>query len=135
MTVREKRAWVGVGASLLALVGYAVLIPVMGPERACGAFAAIALFALSALIGRRELSDERDRSITRRALSVGARASYAVFVAGCLAVWAVAHAKGHDQVPTYAVTTIVWFGAAIFLLVQNVAVLFLYRGHVEADHG
>lgn len=134
MNAEQKRAWMGVGCMAASLAGFASLVPFAGVWPATAAFALFAVNGFAPLIGRGETTDERDRSIARRATLGGAMASYVAFVIGCMSTWFVAFAwQGRDQVPVHLLGTITVLGLVVFYFVRSLAVLVLYGRHAEAD--
>ncbi len=134
MTAEQKRAWLVVGSVIACVVGYLVLLPFLGPHGATAAFAVIGVNGLAPFIGRREQTDERDRSISRRAALVGGMASYLAFVLGCMGTWFVAFLwQGDAKVSVHLLPAITFLGGIVLYVVWAVVVLVLYGRHVEAD--
>lgn len=135
MNAAQKRAWLAVVTGTICVVGYLILIPLLGPKVAMAAFALFGINGLAPLIGRKESTDERDRIIQRRATLGGAMASYMIFVLGCVGTSLIAWAwLGKDQVPVYLLEAICLIGAITLVASHGAIVLALYRRHVEADN-
>lgn len=135
MNAEQKRAWLGLVSGLACVVGYIALLPFVGPNGAAVAFSFFALFGFTPLIGRKQRSDERDRSIVRRAALIGAIASYLAFVLGCMGTWFIAYIwLGHEQISVHVIAQITCLGGVVFISVHSAAVLVLYGRHAEADN-
>lgn len=134
MNAEQKRAWLAVGSGIACVVGYLVLLPLLGPHGATGAFAVFGVNGLAPWIGRGEQADERDRSINRRATLAGGMASYLAFVLGCMGTWFVAYLwQGNAQVSVHLMAAVTFLGGIVLCVVRGVVVLVLYGRHVEAD--
>ena len=135
MNAEQKRAWFSVITGMICLVGYVVLIPFVGPMMAMTIFALFGITGLAPLIGRKETTDERDRSIGRRATLGGAMASYGAFLFGCMGVWTINyHWLKHEQVSIHVLPNITFFGVFALFFVRSVVLLVLYARHTEADN-
>ena len=134
MNAEQKRAWLGVVTMIACVVGYFVLLPFFGPIVATAAFAFFAINGFAGSIGKGEKTDERDKSIARRATLGGAMASYLVFIAGCMGTWIVVSLFQHEeQVSVHVLPKITMFGFIAFYFIRSVVILILYNRHVEAD--
>ena len=134
MNSHQKRAWFMVGTGIAVLVGYVILLPFVGPNRAFAATGVFGITGFTPLIGRKERSDERDKAILRRAVMAGGLASYLTFVASLMVAWGVVFGwYQRTQVSVDVLPQIVMLGACAFFLTQGVSVLLLYRRHVEGD--
>ncbi len=134
MNAEQKRAWLAVATMAACVVGYLVLLPFFGPLVATAAFAFYGINGFAGLIGQGEKTDERDKSIARRATLGGAMASYLAFILGCMGTWFVVFAfQREKQVSVYVLPTITMFGGIVFFFTRSVAILVLYGRHVEAD--
>jgi hypothetical protein len=136
MNAEQKRAWVGIGSGIACVVGYIALVPFVGPLGATVALTLALVYPFAFLVfpGWKEKPDERDRTISRSATSIGFMASYMAFVSGCMGVWFVAHEwQGRKMVSVHVLAVVTAFGFAVFCLVRSLAVLRLYGRHVESD--
>ena len=135
MNGEQKRAWLGLVSGIACAVGYAALVPFLGPMAATSAFALYGINGFAPLIGRKDKGDERDKSIARRATLGGAMASYMTFILGCMGTWFIAFAwLAREQVSVHLMPTITILGLIVFYTVRSAAVLVMYGRHVEADH-
>ena len=135
MNAEQKRAWLGVVTMAACLVGYFALLPFFGPVVAGAAFGFYGINGFGAFIGRRERTDERDKTIARRATLAGAMLSYLAFILGCMGVWMfVWHVKGEELVSAIVLPSITVFGGIVFFFARSVAILVLYGRRVEADN-
>lgn len=135
MNAEQKRAWLGVVTMTACVVGYFVLLPMIGPVRAMAAFGFYGVNGFAVFIGRGERADERDAAIARRATLAGATASYGTFILGCMGTWMVVHRlQGQEQVSGHVLPGITMAGAILFYFARSVAILVLYGRAVEAEH-
>jgi hypothetical protein len=135
MNGSQKRAWFILTVFGLACIVFVVWNLILGSRGAWGAFGTFGLAGFAALIGRHEKQDERDIAINHRAALAAGMASYIAFVFGCMSVWFVAFAwHGWEQVSVQWFAGITAFGAIVLFLTHSIAILLLYRRHVEADH-
>lgn len=135
MNAEQKRAWVGVATMTACVLGYFVLLPLLGPVAATAAFGFYGINGFAGFIGRRERVDERDKSIARRATLAGAMASYMAFIIGCMGTWFFVYASHRqEQVWVHTLAMITQLGAIVFFFTRSVAILVLYGRHVEADN-
>ena len=135
MNAEQKRAWVAVLCMGACLIGYAVLVPFVGPWKALSAFALFGVVAVTPLIGWKEHTDERDRLIARRATLAGAMCSYLGFYAACMGVWIVKYAIAREATVSVHVFPMIAIVAGLipFMFARAVAVLILYNRHMEAE--
>jgi hypothetical protein len=135
MNAEQKRAWFVVALTMVCAAGYLILLPLVGPTAAMGIFGLFGLGFLAPLIGLREKTDERDRSIARLAAIVGAMTSYGAFFVGCFGSWVVVYAvQGREQVSVHLLASITGIGGIALFFARSVAVLILYGRHVENDN-
>lgn len=135
MNAEQKRAWLAVATMTVCVVGYIALIPFFGPVVAGAAFGFYGINGFGAFIGRKERTDERDKSIARRATLAGAMLSYLAFILGCMGVWAFEwHVQGKELVSAIVLPSITMVGAVVFFFARSVAILVLYGRHMEADN-
>ena len=135
MNAEQKRAWLGVATMTACVVGYFVLLPLLGPWPAMAAFGVYGINGFAGLIGRKERVDERDKAIARRATLAGAMMSYLAFILGCMGTWTfVWDVQSRESVSVHVLPSITMLGAIVFFFARSVAVLVLYGRHVEADH-
>lgn len=133
MNAEQKRAWLGVVTTVVCVVGFFVLLPFFGLG-AAGISGFYGINGFGPLIGRGEKTDERDKSIARRATLGGAMASYMTFFAGCMGTWFVVFLFQHEeQVSVHVLAAISIIGGIVFIFTRSVAILVLYGRHVEAD--
>jgi hypothetical protein len=131
MTVQQKRAWLTLVLSVASVVGYGVLIPMIGPYKALGAFALLGGVALPSILPgwRKTVSsmDERDLLIYRRAQLLGLRIFWVCFVLGTVGTYEVIHYVMHKSViPAIYLELAVWYAAALFLICSSSATLVMY---------
>ena len=135
MNAEQKRAWLAVVTGIVCLILYLALVPILGPWPATATFALFAINGFAGLIGRKEQVDERDKTIARHATLAGGMASYGAFALGCMGTWFAVFAwQGKEQISVHVLGTITLFGFMAFYFVRSVAVLVLYRRHVEAGN-
>ena len=134
MNAEQKRAWVVLGVGIASTAGYLALVPIVGAWAAI-AFGLYGLLGLVPLIGWRQPTDERDKSIGRRATVVGGVAAFLAFLLGCQVVWWAAFAwQSREQVSVHLVQIITAFGVVVFWCVRSIVILKLYGRHVEAEN-
>jgi len=132
MNAEQKRAWLAVVSAIFCLAGYGLLLPSVGAFRAFAVFALFAVNGFSPLIGRREKSDERDATISRKATLAGGMASYLTFVAGLMAIWGVAYlGYGQEQVSVDLLPMLAILGMIVLFSVRSLVILILYGRHLE----
>lgn len=132
MTVQQKQAWFTLAVCVAALVTYAVLLPLLGPARAWGAFGILGLAGVPALFSRRGkvkvLLDERDELIGRRAQLITLRIFWGCFVSACLITWKVVTEINHsDVIPVYFLPTMVIGAWVLYLGCHSVVILAQYK--------
>jgi hypothetical protein len=136
MNALQKQAWLTVLMAVASLVAFGVLCPLIGPEPALSGFALFGFTGLGSLFFRKARLDERDRAIARRAVVVAFVASYEVFIAACMGVWAIMYfLRGSAQISVHVLPLITLAGGVVAFTVHAVAILVLYHSPVEADHG
>ena len=131
MTVQQKQAWLIVVMCAAALVGYAVLIPLIGPQRAWGVFGIVGLAFFPGLAPgwRRAVSsmDERDQAISRRAQLMGYRVFWVCFVAVCMITWGIIRYGMHQEVmPVDYLPQGVMLAWTLFMACTSITTLVLY---------
>ena len=135
MNAEQKRAWLGLITGIVCVGGYVALTPFLGPMAATAAFGLYGLNGIAPLIGRKEVADERDKSIGRRATLGGAMASYMAFILGCMGTWFVAFLwLQKEQIPVHLLAAITFLGGIVFYSVRCAMILALYARHSEADN-
>jgi len=134
MNAEQKRAWLAITSGIASLVVFAAMAPFVGPVPAAAAFALFAVNGIAPFMRRNDPTDERDRTIARRATLIGAMASYLVFVLGCMGAWFIAYAfSGREQVSVHLLALITGLGGIVLYLARGIAVLTLYGRKLEAD--
>ena len=134
MNAEQKRAWLGVITGAICIIGYFIALQFIGPFAATGVFGLFGLNGFSSLIFRRTPTDERDQDIAKRATSIGAIASYEIFVLGNMGVWFVAFAWHRQaQVSVHLFPLIVFLGGITLFFVRSVVLLVLYARQSGAE--
>ena len=136
MNAEQKRAWFGVVLMSLGMVGFLILWLLFGnPLAATSAFGIYGLAGLSGLIWRDSPSDERDRSIARKATLAGAIISYEVFIIGCMGIWMFVYGYlREEQVSIHVVAMITFLGMIALFFSRSIAILVLYGRQGESDN-
>ena len=134
MNAEEKSAWFVIGVSVVTLVAFLILIPLLGFKVALGSFGLFGFAGFTPLFFRKQpgqvVADERDRIIVRKAAVAGGMSSYLVFVAGCMAAWLIKMVRSEATIDIAVLPLLVFFGAVVLFLVRSVALLVLYRREV-----
>jgi uncharacterized membrane protein len=107
-----------------ALAAFAVLVPLIGENRAQSAFALLALWSVSPLLYRRRegqiLDDERDRAIHLRATQITFGIFWLLFVSTLMALYFL-NVRTHDLL-----ILVVYLGTAVMLACHSLTMLILY---------
>jgi len=128
MVAQERLATFRLAVALLTLALFAALVPCVGAGRAQGAFGLLAVLAIEPFVfGPKRVGgwDERDRAIHLRSLQIS---STLVALLATAALWITYYA--HQQAGTISVALLpwaAWSGWIVFLLLQSMSVLVLYR--------
>jgi hypothetical protein len=129
MSPQQKYATFNLSVALVAIVAYFVLLPVLGPLRAAGAFGILGLCGFSALLLLRQhrrggiVHDEREQQIWQRATLVAKSVIWVGLVAAFMIALQVVGEDGLVSMHWLALG--IWWAFGIFLLVQSAVVLFL----------
>jgi len=129
MNSEQKQAWLAVIMGIISLICFLVALPFVGPMIATAAFGLFGLAGLGPLIFRKTPTDERDRSIAKRANLAGATTSYGVFLLGNMSVWFVAKRNHQEQVNIDLLMLVVFLGIFALFFVRSVVLLVLYARH------
>jgi hypothetical protein len=127
----EKQAWFMLTVVVLACLTYCVLMPWLGPKRACGAFGLLGLMGFAPLFAwkgradREVLFDERDRTIHSRSTVVAFAVFWLTFVGSCMIPWCLYLQQG--SVPVEILPLILLIGWIVFSSTQALAILVQYR--------
>ena len=127
----EKQAWFMLTVGGLACLTYCVLMPWLGPKRACGAFGLLGLmgfaplFAWKGRAAREVLFDERDRTFHSRSTVVAFAVFWLTFVGSCMIPWCLYLQQG--SVPVEILPLILLIGWIVFSSTQALAILVQYR--------
>jgi hypothetical protein len=136
MNAEQRRAVFCLTGAVLSVVVFLVLRPLVGRQAALGAFGLLGLAGFSGFSREKETPDERDAAIARRAGHIAAMVSYGVFIFVSWGIWHVRFLWQHQQdISDHALPAVAIAGAVSFFLARSVAILLLYRRHVEADNG
>ena len=133
MNAQQKRAWFTLAVIGLTLAVFVALGLIWGFH--AGNFGALGLLGLSGftpLVARKELTDERDHAIAKRAGAIAFGAFYLLFVAGLMLPF---YFKGPDTMITISVlnlSMIIWAAYILILAIHAVAILVSYR---DGQHG
>jgi hypothetical protein len=150
MTISQKTAWAQLGIFGALVIGWVALFLANGTIffwqdetmkltfcwLAAAAFAALVVMNITATVLKSRLkavTDERDRTIFRRASLWGTGTSYTVVVALLLALAITYMNENRAAVPVYFPLFIVLVGGVTLVLTQAVAALVMYGRKV--DHG
>jgi hypothetical protein len=130
MTLQQKIAWLNLSVAVVALVGYATLIPILGPWRAMGAFGILGLAGFSGVLyflERRKghiIGDERDTTINRKAFIIAKSALWVILIAAfMITLYSVGD---HGTVTMQGVSLAILLAFCGYLLIYAVATLILY---------
>ena len=134
MTLQQKIAWYNLSVALLAIITYFVLLPMLGPWRATGAFGILGFAGFSVLFyllekrkGGLVLGDERDQAINRQAYIIAKSLVWVVFF---VAFALIATYIGDDGVISIrSLGFVVWWIFAGYLVIYSIATLVLYARH------
>ena len=150
MTISQKTAWTQLGIFSALVIGWAVLFILNGTIYywqdsgmkmtfywlCVAAFAALVIINVIASIVKsrsKAITDERDRTIFRRASLWATGTSYTVVVV-LLLVLAIAYMNNnHEVIPVYFPLFLVLIGGVTLLLTQAIAALIMYGRKV--NHG
>jgi hypothetical protein len=131
MSKHEKVARYQLAVVLLALAGYLVLWPLIGPQRATGASGILGLLGFTPFFYLRRkgaagiLWDERDRAIQAKATAAGMAICWVLFFLTYPQLFFVF--RGRDCVPIEIVMWSPWVGIALFFGVQSLSTIIQYR--------
>ncbi|MGO9228764.1 MAG: hypothetical protein ACLQKA_06075 [Bryobacteraceae bacterium] len=133
MNAQQKRAWfvLAVFGITLLVFGAAGLIWGFHP----GTFGALGLFGFSGLtplIARKELTDERDHAIAKRATAIAFGAFWLLFVAGLMLPFFFKGPQTMIAISALDLSMIVLAAGILVFAIQAVAVLVSYR---DGQHG
>ncbi len=130
MSRYEKQAWFNLGVLGLAIATFCVLLPILGVQRAAGAFGLLGLLGFSPLFytatkrNPHVISDERDQMIQSKTWVIAYSVFWVVFVGGSMAVWAVYRSQGSISVNVLPMFPLV--GWIVLTLVQSLVTLLQY---------
>jgi hypothetical protein len=148
MSISQKTAWIQLIIFAVLIVAWAALFAIKGTiyywedegmknifyYLSAGAFAVLVGMNTTVTLatrGRTNLSDERDRTIFRKASLWATGVSYTV-VAGLMLATAIAFmSRGLASIPVYFPLFIVVVGGALLLLVQGLVAVILYERKVH----
>ena len=150
MTISQKTAWAQVVIFGLAVIGWVVLFSIDGTifywqDNAmkmtfywlcAAAFSALVVMNIVAVILKNRLkavTDERDRSIFRKASLWATGVSYSVVAALLLALAIVYMDGGSEAIPVYFPLFIVIVGGVTLILTQAITALLLYGRKVSHE--
>jgi hypothetical protein len=123
--------------AITALV-YGILVVLVGPVRAVGAFGLLGLGGFFALLYRKRpnavVMDERDTQIGHTALIAGYSIFWLYFTLGVTGLWGVYFSRGQEMISVHVLPNIVWGGFVVFMTARAVAILVQYRLQ-DADKG
>ncbi len=130
MSQLQKYAWFNLAVAGVAVVVYLVLVPIIGPEAALGAFGVCGLWGFGGAFLREKspakvVWDERERMIWARSTRAGFAAFWGVFVIAAMAPFFVLGPEGSISVkilPWY-----VLFGMFTVWVVKSLVILLLSR--------
>ncbi len=140
MHIQEQRAWFVLIVMVLTLVLYGGAVALIGFQPAAlAAFGFAGLAGGANLIGRREqkqgleISDERDREISRQAVLVGFSIFWLVFIAAALLPLFILGAETPLSLQAGTLPAVVFPAVVLVYLVQSLTTIVLYRrgGHAE----
>lgn len=148
MSTSQKTAWAQLGIFGALVVGWIILFIVNSTIfywqddvmkmvfywLAAAAFAALVVMNIAATIFKsrtKAVTDERDRSIFRKASLWATGTSYTVVVALLLVLAITYMDSGSDSVPVYFPLFIVLVGGVTLLLTQAITALLLYGRKVD----
>ncbi len=130
MTLQQKVAWLNLSVALLAIAAYAILVPLLGPWRAMGAFGILGLAGFGGVlyfIEKRKghiVADERDTTIARKAFIIAKSALWTILIAAF--VITVYFVGDHGTVSMQGLSLVVWAAFSAYLIINSVAMLVLY---------
>jgi hypothetical protein len=128
MSATQKYAWYSLVISVLTLVGFAALCPLLG-RGAFSAFSLTSLWVFAPLFFRKRpgqvVADERDHLIWRRSVQVMFAVFWLALVTAVMLAWFVYGPEG--SVPVWLLMSGLMIGMVIILGTQAVALLVQYR--------
>lgn len=129
MSAQQKYALFNLVVALAAIVSYFVLLPILGPLRASGAFGLLGLCGLGAFSIHqkrrhgRVATDEREQLIWQRATLV---AKSVIWVGLVVAFLVALRTFGDDgEISMRILALAIWWAFGVFLLVQSAMALIL----------
>ncbi len=125
MSTQQKSALYQLIVGLLAVAAYVVLHIAVSPKVAPAAMALLALTGATPLLFRRELGDERERYLARRAAVFGFAASYLFVVAMCMGLWFARARAGVATVGVWVLPLVVMGAFASLVIARALALLLL----------
>ena len=139
MNAQQKVAWFNLAVFTAAVAAYGVLVPIMGPSPALGAFGILGMWGLTPFFFRRRnaevLVDERDEFVNLRGFVVGAVVFWLCFVAVCMTTWGVIRYWKHQEtVSVDILPVLVGGGMIVLMLSHSVAMLIQYQGSRGREH-
>jgi hypothetical protein len=129
MSPQQKYAVFNLLVTLVAMVAYFVLLPILGPLRASGAFGLLGLCGVSAFLLFRQhgrgaiVHDEREQQIWQRATIVAKSVVWVGLIAAFLIALQIVGEQGLVSIRWLALA--IWWAFGVFLLVQAAVVLLL----------
>ncbi len=137
MSRQEKHAWFNLAVFGLALIVFAVFIPILGLRGAVGAMGICGVWGLGVFIfyprGKlTDILDERDLSIQRRATRIAHGTFWLLFVGTCMLTWKL---RRGGTIPVDILPMMVGLGLIVIVVVGSIATLILYRRGVPDAEG
>jgi hypothetical protein len=129
MVAYQRHAVFNLCVALLSLCAFGILIPILGPAKAQGAFGLLALTAIGPLFFRKRggqtVADERDQMIFLRATQISFGFFWLLFVGGVMMLYYLPGGSG--TISRNLLPLLVWLGWIALLLCHATASLILYR--------
>lgn len=139
MNRQERIAWFNLTVMGLALLVFLILMPVLGPKRATGAFGLTGLMGLPAILALRKqrrdevVEDERDQSIRLKSTVVGYSVFWVYFVGACMVPYSL---RGQQGMISVEVLPIILMGGFLVLMLSGaIATIVQYHWGRRNAHG
>ena len=137
MNRQEHVAWFNLAVIAVALAVFLLLIPVLGPKRATGAFGILGLLGLSPLLAWRRrgstevMGDERDAAINSKATLIAFAVFWVTFIVECMVPYWIVGPQG--SIPSGVMPLVALVGFLVFQGTQSAATVVQYaRGRQHA---
>jgi len=126
MFLQQKVAWLNLGVALASITAFFALLSLIGPWRAMGAFGILGFAGTGGVLyvlarrGGRVVSDERDQTISLKAIAIAKSAVWVAFMVGLRLF------GENGAIPVRGISMVVWWVFCGFLIIQSSATLIMY---------